>query len=197
MDGGSSPGSLPLPEGSRRAEAHGDSGRTGACSCSQDLGRLFSAVPETLRSSPPLQMKINGSWHGLGAPCAPSAARRQPASASAFCRSSHRFFLYTICMSSTFLCFVSYRGKYFSAFFPLGGWMGRRNRRRCCFSSHQLPSSNKPAWGGCENGYSFWKKRWIFKLLGDSDVSPPTEVTWQVLPHPDAVILDTHRGGHI
>lgn len=166
MDGGSSPGSLPLPEGSRRAEAHGDSGRTGACSCSQDLGRLFSAVPETLRSSPPLQMKINGSWHGLGAPCAPSAARRQPASASAFCRSSHQFFLYIICMSSTFLCFVSYRGKYFSAFFPLGGWMGRRNRRRCCFSSHQLPSSNKLAWGGLRKWVQFLEKKVDFQTSG-------------------------------
>lgn len=161
-------------------------------------GRLFSAVTETLRSSPPLKMKINGFWHGLGAPCAPSAAHRQPASASAFCRSSHHFFfLYIICMSSTFLCFVSYRGKYFSAFFPLGGWMGRRNRRRCCFSSHQLPSSNKPAWGGCVNRYSFQEKRWIFKLLGDSDLSTRAQVTWQVLPHPDAAILDTRRGGHI
>lgn len=131
-----------------------------------ERGRLFSAVPETLRSSPPLQMKINGSWHGLGAPCAPSAARRQPASASAFCRSSHQFFLYIICMSSTFLCFVSYRGKYFSAFFPLGGWMGRRNRRRCCFSSHQLPSSNKLAWGGLRKWVQFLEKKVDFQTSG-------------------------------
>lgn len=87
---------------------------------------LFGAVTETPRKLAAQwdKMKINSTWHASCAVCVPGAVHRHRSLASVFLEVLTSDFLKKICMSSTFLCSISYEGKYFSAFFPLGGWMG-------------------------------------------------------------------------